>query len=222
MENRVGHLIVILRERAGLSQKELARAARVPRSWLSVVEIGRVAVPNRNRLIRIANALAVEPDVLLTISGQSRVVIPPPPEPTPLEQARRLVSLLERTLEHRPLPPETESPIAASSSESGSHVEPEYWPTETPDERRRQFVIRVKGDCLDTRIKPGERVVIDKDGTPTPDDVVAVEIDGEYLLKVVEQRDGDLWLVAYRHHDPVRFDESVNIVGVVSGVIRKP
>lgn len=48
------------------SQKELAVAARVGRSWLSLVEAGRIENPGGWRMDRIARALGVSPRYLLT------------------------------------------------------------------------------------------------------------------------------------------------------------
>ena len=53
-----------LRERASLSQTELAKRSGVPQSTVAAYEVGRNA-PTWERVVRLAGALGVSPDAFL-------------------------------------------------------------------------------------------------------------------------------------------------------------
>jgi hypothetical protein len=110
------------------------------------------------------------------------------------------------------------------AAESGDYAEAESWPYTLQDgEESHRFIgIVASGDCLDPRIRPGERLIVDKDASPRNDEVVVIEQDGKMLLKVWEQKNGTVWLTALRHHEPLAFDENVTFLGVVSLAARKP
>lgn len=106
----------------------------------------------------------------------------------------------------------------------GGSTDPQLWPyLPDPSESDHPFiVVLVTGDCLDPDIRPGERVVVDKWGAPRAGNFVVVRYDDEMLLKRVERRNGDLWLVANRHHEPMKLSEDVAIEGVVRLIMRRP
>lgn len=217
-EGDVGRLIIQYRERLGMMQKELARAAGVGRSWLSLVELGRRKKPERERLELVANALGVEPAILLAAAGY-RVV------PLPLRGRRTLgeiVAELEAASREAPiLIPEATSAVSAGPGTIG---EPDLWPYwPLAGERGHEFtVVRVIGTCLEPRIREGERVVVDKTASPRPGDIVAAEHDGERIVKVLERRNGDLWLTALQGQPPIRVDGQTRIIGVVRMVMHRP
>lgn len=69
MAEAIGTLVKRLRAHRGLTQGQLAEYAKVPRSWLSVVELGRIETPDRDRLEQIASVLRVEPQLLYGAAG---------------------------------------------------------------------------------------------------------------------------------------------------------
>lgn len=79
-----------LRRAAGLSQEELARAARVSRAYLSDLERGQKEA-GIEVVVRLARALAVEPGVLL--HGASAVV---PNAPRSLRVRKQRLTPAER------------------------------------------------------------------------------------------------------------------------------
>ncbi|MHB1413790.1 MAG: helix-turn-helix domain-containing protein [Chloroflexota bacterium] len=60
----IGRLIRRLRKSMGLTQGQLAEYAKVPRSWLSLVESGRIEQPDHERLESMARVLRVPPQTL--------------------------------------------------------------------------------------------------------------------------------------------------------------
>lgn len=70
MANPIGDRVRHLREAQGLSQKELAVGARVPRTWLNNLENGQSMQPRADRLLRLARALSE--DIEYLIAGERR------------------------------------------------------------------------------------------------------------------------------------------------------
>lgn len=64
--NAIGRRIVRLRKAGRLTQGQLALAAGVDRSWLSLVETGAIADPGGQRLDKVARKLGVTSHFLLT------------------------------------------------------------------------------------------------------------------------------------------------------------
>jgi len=83
--DRVGAIIKRLRKERGLTQGQLATYAKVTRSWVSLVELGRREKPEREILERVASVLRVAPEILLAAAGY-RIGPMPPPEERSLEQ----------------------------------------------------------------------------------------------------------------------------------------
>ena len=194
-----------------MSQEQLARKAHVKRAWLSHVELGRREKPEREMLEALAGPLGVPASTLLAAAGYRVAPLPPPPRRSPAEIAREL----EAALREAPiLIPET---IGAVSAGPGTTGEAEMWPYWPPaGERGHEFtVVRVVGTCMEPHIREGERVVVDKSASPRPGDIVAAEHDGERIVKVLERRNGDLWLTAMQGQPPIKVDERTQIIGVV-------
>lgn len=63
-----------LREQRGWSQEQLARAAGVPREWISAVETGDIANPGSKRIGKLAQAFGVDADYLLSGDRPGEVV----------------------------------------------------------------------------------------------------------------------------------------------------
>jgi len=95
MATALGTRIRELRERRDWTQGQLATYARVGRSWLSLVESGDRAHPNAPDLLRVARALGVSLEYLLTGDGASH----DPEKDRLLEQMRPYPrSAIERAL----------------------------------------------------------------------------------------------------------------------------
>jgi transcriptional regulator with XRE-family HTH domain len=89
----LGQAIRTVRQEVGLSQKELADAAGIDQSYLSMIESDQRGNPGTRIMARLAQVLQVSIDDLAARAGY----LPRPAEPDPLaEQALRLFRRLPR------------------------------------------------------------------------------------------------------------------------------
>lgn len=65
----LGQKIKELRGRQGLTQARIAEYSGLTRSYISLLEIGQIANPSAEKLIRLAKALHVTPEVLFLAAG---------------------------------------------------------------------------------------------------------------------------------------------------------
>jgi transcriptional regulator with XRE-family HTH domain len=77
---RLGQTIRAIRETQGLSQKEVAEAAGIDQSYLSMIESGQRRNPGMSIMSRLAQALQVSMDELAERAGY----LPQPQPPDPL------------------------------------------------------------------------------------------------------------------------------------------
>jgi len=89
----LGQAIRSIRQQVGLSQKELADAAGIDQSYMSMIESGQRSNPGTRIIARLAQALGVSIDDLAADAGY----LPARDEPDPLtDQAVRLFRQLPR------------------------------------------------------------------------------------------------------------------------------
>jgi repressor LexA len=86
----------------------------------------------------------------------------------------------------------------------------------------RTVLVPVTGDSMiEAGIRPGDRVVVERDVPARPGDVVVAAIDGELTLKTLAVEDGEAVLRPANPAYPVlRPGERLDIFGVVVGLIR--
>ena len=196
-----------LREALGWTKEKLADEAGTSASYISRLEAGDFKRPSGVMLSKIARALRV-PVQTLVHAGELR------------QRAGRLRPRSPREI-IREL--ETSMPILVEeagqsvSAGRGTAAEAELWPYyPTPGERNHEFTaIPVSGTCMEPTIPQGARVIVDKTMSPRPEQIVVAEHEGEYLVKKLERRNGELYLVAVQGQAPIRVTESTRIVGVV-------
>jgi repressor LexA len=84
------------------------------------------------------------------------------------------------------------------------------------------YLLRVKGDSMIYEgIKEGDLVVLDKLIEPKSGDIIAANIDGEWTLKYLRNRNGDVFLEAANpKYPPIYPREKLEVGGVVVKVIR--
>jgi len=85
------------------------------------------------------------------------------------------------------------------------------------------FLLKVSGDSMvDAGIRPGDLVLIQKDITPRPGDIVVASVDNEWTLKYFERRGGTVVLrAANRKYPPITPRQELTIAGVVIANVRK-
>lgn len=87
----------------------------------------------------------------------------------------------------------------------------------------RTVLVRVKGDSMvDAGIHPGDIAVVERTHTARPGDLVVAIVDDEFTLKrLARDREGFLLLPANPAYPPIRPKGSLELFGVVVGIIRK-
>lgn len=85
------------------------------------------------------------------------------------------------------------------------------------------FMLTVQGDSMIAAgIVPGDLVLVEKGGTPRPNDIVVAQVDDEWTLKYyMKDRDGVRLDPANPKYKPIRPKRSLVIGGIVKAVIRK-
>jgi len=106
---------------------------------------------------------------------------------------------------------------AIEDREGGMVMDQEYWGN--TDEL---FLLRVKGDSMEPHIHQGDLVVIRRQATANPGDVVAALIDDEATVKQLINSGGILRLHAFNPAYPdIEVGDNFKINGKVTGLIRK-
>jgi transcriptional regulator with XRE-family HTH domain len=214
----LGSRIRQLRLEKGYSQGDLAKMVGVERSYISHIESGKTDMPTKMVLVSLANALDTTMEDLLTAAGY----LTPSVVRRARERQRRTQELLRELELATPILLEEYS--GRVSAGAGAPYEGELWPYyPTMGERSHDFIaVPVSGSCMEPRIPEGSRVVVDRTESPRPGDTVVAAHDDELLVKRLERRNGDLYLVALKEREPIRVTEQTTILGVVKMVMLRP
>ncbi len=134
---------------------------------------------------------------------------------TPAGRWTPTARFFERPLADDPVPAGWPA-VTADSGEAGSI---DAWLVRHPS---RTVLIPVTGDSMiDAGIHPGDRVVVERDTSARPGDVVVAVIDNEFTLKTLAVEDGAAVLKPANPAYPIlRPGERLQIFGVVVGLAR--
>ena len=85
------------------------------------------------------------------------------------------------------------------------------------------FMLTVQGDSMiNAGIVPGDMVLVEKGGTPKPNDIVVAQVDDEWTLKYyMKDKQGVRLDPANPKYESIRPKRSLVIGGIVKAVIRK-
>jgi|YelNatPaOPRAMG01_1025707.scaffolds.fasta_scaffold39589_2 repressor LexA len=85
------------------------------------------------------------------------------------------------------------------------------------------YLVKVYGESMiEAGILPGDFVLVDRSLTPKNGDIVIAQVDGEWTMKYFRKQKGEILLVpANPRYPPIKPTESLNIFGVVVGVVRR-
>lgn len=85
------------------------------------------------------------------------------------------------------------------------------------------FLLEVSNDSMiDAGIHPQDLVLVERGKEAKIGDIIIAEIDGEWTLKIFDKRNKKVVLLpANKKYKPIHPQESLNMGGVVVGVIRK-
>ena len=136
-------------------------------------------------------------------------------ERTPAGRWTPTSRFFERPLADAPVP----AGLPTLSGDSGEACSIDAWLIQQPS---RTVLIPVTGDSMvEAGIHPGDRVVVERDTSARPGDVVIAVVDGEFTLKTLAVEDGVAVLKPANPAYPVlRPGDRLQIFGVVVGLIR--
>lgn len=211
-----------LRLAAGLERQQLADAAGVSRAAITMLENGQSKSMKSPNLLRAAEALGVDP-LTLEFGEQERNVM------VHQTSARYKTAAFRR---NRPPAVTREVPVigfvVATPTEDGFFDDAGYppgvgegivnWPTRDPN----AYALRVRGDSMQPRIRPGEVIVVEPNAGISPgSDVVVRCKDGRKMVKqLLFQRGQEITLgsinIAHRQVTiPVSEVESMHYVSAI-------
>lgn len=89
--------------------------------------------------------------------------------------------------------------------------------------KENTFLLEVKGDSMiEAHIEEGDYVIAERTNGPKAGDIVIAEVDGEWTMKFLREKEGKRWLEpANKLYKPIYPSQSLQIAAVVRGVIRK-
>jgi len=184
-------------ERIQKLQRFFARYKRLP-SYSEMLEL--FSLKSKNAVAKVVNKLIEEGYV--TKDSRGRLT------PKKLLHGARLLGTVEAGW---PSPAEEE--LADSMSLDDFLIE----------KKESTFLLRVSGkSMLGAGIHPGDMVIVERGRQAVSEDIVVAEVDGEWTLKYFRKHGHSITLVpANAAFKPIKPKESLNIAGVVVGVIRK-
>lgn len=167
----------------GTNDTQVAQAIDIPQTTIFRIRTGDTKNPRVSTLAKIAEHFRVSLEALTEINLRSaEFSIEPVPTATPFKQI----------------------PVVGHvKGGDGGYLEEMGHPTgdgdghvEYPARDRNAYALRVRGDSMRPRIRPGEFVIVEPNHTPHPgDDVVVSTTDGRRLLKeFLYERNGDITL----------------------------
>lgn len=91
------------------------------------------------------------------------------------------------------------------------------------DNQESTYLVRVSGDSMiDAGIMPGDIVIVDRSKAARTGEIVIAEVDGEWTMKYLYQQQEDVRLIAAnKNYSPIIPSQTLNVGGVVTGVVRK-
>ena len=91
------------------------------------------------------------------------------------------------------------------------------------ENKQATYLLKVKGDSMiNAGIQQGDLVIAERTSTPKVGKIVIAEVDGEWTMKYLRQgKDGMYLEAANKAYKPIYPKESLKVIAVVKGVIRK-
>ena len=115
-------------------------------------------------------------------------------------------------------------PIPLNNDEQAQNIEVLKMLCPHPDS---SYLIRVQGrSMIEAGVNDGDIIIVDKsERNPTEKQIAVCELNGEYTLKRVRKKDGNVWLVPANPEYPeieVTDGDDFSVWGVVTYIIPKP
>ena len=223
----LGKTIKTRREQLGLTQEQLAEKATMSQGALSALEVRDSA--RTDFLLGLSRALRCRPEDLLsgrclepdyafeTVSTPS--ALPPQIEGSNVQGGPLHIGRMQ------------DVPVVGTAQlgDNGFWSALDYpvgfgdGMVRYPTLDANAYALRVKGDSMRPRIKPGEFVLIEPNASVSPGDEVLVQTkDGRSMVKVLDFRRGGMVQLSSvnEDHKPITFDESeIEKIHRCSGII---
>lgn len=166
------------REKADLTQQELADKAHISRTSIILIEQGKRGKNiTANTLIKLSNALKLNPQPVLEAMGL-KYTIHDLPESSRLPSPDRI-------------PIYKDFPFHAGSPARPTDYFYRTWPGKAP---KNIEGYPVRGTCLEPDIKEGDVIIVDREGSIDNGDIVACLINDELHIGRLRKIADELWL----------------------------
>jgi putative transcriptional regulator len=213
-ENRLGAKINELRKERGWTQADLAQRTGIARGYIAEMETRRLGRnPSAKKLLALAKAFAIKPDILFEAAGYPLQEKPQP------QRRETLKDLAKRFMAALPL----EVPIYKWDSfpQSELHtIEPmEYFPIQRTRPAPNLKGYRVKGDHLVYDIKENDIVIVDSDQSKCANGNVVMALINKEIC-VAKYLDNDNGVRLSNNNSDYSITESVRYYPIVY-LIRK-
>lgn len=196
------------RQRAGLSQEELALESQLDRTYISMLE-RNIKAPTLTTLVKIAEALDVTPAVLLSMAENGNKL-----ENLKLQQRREKLRF----------------PFMGTAVSCGQPVTEDYKIEKEISlddvlihHPKKTFFIRATGDSMSPTIMDGDMLVIELASKAKNDDIVLAQVDNDFTVKRYFKNQKEVRLVP----DNQLFkeillgdDQQILICGILVGALR--
>lgn len=168
-------------------------------------------VRSKNAIAKVVNVLTREGHLAKDPKGRIKIIdVPTGPAPRPEAMLLPLFG---------PISAGFAAPVEEQAEEM-LNLEEYLLPAK---KRASTFLLRVKGQSMiNAGIHEGDLVLVDRDATPKPSNIVVGILDGEFTLKRLRQDKGKYYLQAENDDYPdLHALEELQVAGVVKSVIRK-
>jgi SOS-response transcriptional repressor LexA len=215
-----GRFLRSLRERAGLSQREMAERAKIHPAYISFVETGRrnLRKMNAQRTFSILSAYGLREDEINTLFRLWAET-----EARQRSQALDLENLPPEAQELRPY----RLPLVEAGAGSPSFNDAQEYVTLYLPEMRGKgpgdlFAVKVVGNSMEPLLYEGDLAVVHTQGRVGIGAMVAVGIPGDgIVIKKLAEREGKLYLSNVNPmYEDQPFPEDAKIWGPVIAIIR--
>lgn len=201
-------------QRRGLNQSQVAAYAGVHPSSVNAWLKGS-SFPSTRSCRRLAEVFGVPVAEVYNLAGHGTPDYVPPP--------RQELSPVERMLEaisEMPLPVPVVEQLASAGEGQGAVIET-LWvpPTATGGRRPNLLGLRVRGTSMEPEVHDGDTVIIDRDATPKPGDVVVASVGDDVFVKRLERKSDGRLVLRGNNGRLVPADEAL-VAGVVIQAVR--
>ena len=209
VQQTLGEKLRELREVRGWSQAQLAMKSGITRSHISLIELGRLANPRADVLLKLARALNIPIEELYQAAGYEVGAVGERRVETPEE-------ILERLRVAQPI----SVPVYGEFHWGTVHDEPvEYvYRARIREAGKNLEGYVVRGDCMAPKIEPGDIVIVDRDRAPEPGNVIICVVHSQIIVGRLKMVKDEVWVA--NNKEQVKLEEC-QAAAVVIEVVKR-